>query len=57
MIGWQELIIPLGLLALAGLFGRKWLKNVFKLAFGAKQDFEEVKKEFETAKIANVQKE
>ena len=51
MIGWQELMIPLGLLALAGLFGRKWLRNMFKLGFGAKQDFEEIKKEFETKSV------
>lgn len=48
MIGWQEIIIPLALVAIASVFGRKWLKDLFRLGFGAKQDFEEVKKEFET---------
>ena len=48
MIGWQELVLPIALLAIAGLFGRKWLKKMFQLGFGAKQDFEDVKKEFET---------
>ena len=47
MIGWQEFLIPIGLLILASVFGREWLKNLFKLGFGAKEDFEEIKKEFE----------
>ena len=50
MIGWTEILIPLALLAVASVFGRKWLKDLFTLGFGAKKDFEEVKKEFTNGK-------
>ena len=48
MIGTQEIIVILGIIAVSSIFGRKWLKDLFKLGFGAKKDFEEVKAEFET---------
>lgn len=48
-IGTMEGII-IGIIAFifVGLFGRGMLKNFLRAIFGAKKDFEEIKKEMET---------
>ena len=48
--GLGEIIIILLSFALVAVFGRGAFKNLLRTVFGAKQDFEEVKKEFETKK-------
>ena len=48
MMSIQEWIIPSILLLIGfSIWGKKGLKNLFRTVFGIKNDFEEVKKEFE----------
>lgn len=48
MLGVTEIILIIVAIIGVSIFGRKTLKNLFRIGLGAKKDLEEVKKEFET---------
>jgi hypothetical protein len=50
MIGFQELIIPILIIAAVAIFGRGIIKKLIRDVFGAKKDFEEIKQEFAVKK-------
>jgi Sec-independent protein translocase protein TatA len=46
MIGTTELLMILGIILVIAIFGRKTFKKILKDLFGAKNDYEEIKNEF-----------
>lgn len=55
MLGLQELILPITIIiiivAIIGWKGRDWFKGFLRTLFAAKNDYEEVKKEFKDTKV------